>query len=73
MLALAGASIAGIGRATFWTLVLGAAFAGIGSVVSSLRLFGYRQAELPQRSQTEKPPSEAAPWTSRQPEQSREG
>jgi len=47
ILAVAGAAAGGIGRATMWTLLFGAAFSGLGAVVSSLRLFGYRQAELP--------------------------
>jgi DHA2 family multidrug resistance protein-like MFS transporter len=47
ILAWAGAAAGGIGRATMGTLLCGAAFSGLGAVVSSLRLFGYRQAELP--------------------------
>jgi|SRR5579875_978667 DHA2 family multidrug resistance protein-like MFS transporter len=45
VLALAGAG-GDIGRATTAALLFGAAFSGVGAVVSSLRLFGYRQAEL---------------------------
>ncbi|MBV8120477.1 MAG: MFS transporter [Alphaproteobacteria bacterium] len=63
MLALAGAAAGGIGRATVWALLLGAAFSGIGSVVSSLRLFGYRQAELRPRSKAEGPTGEATAWS----------
>jgi MFS transporter, DHA2 family, multidrug resistance protein len=55
ILALAGAA-GGIGHATMWTLLAASAFAGIGSVVSSLRLFGYRGAELPHGRSAEKPP-----------------
>jgi DHA2 family multidrug resistance protein-like MFS transporter len=47
ILALAGVAAGGIGRAAVWALLLGAVFSGVGAVVSSLRLFGYRQAELP--------------------------
>lgn len=49
ILAVAGAAAVGIGHATLGALVLGAVFAAIGAVVSSLRLFGFRQAELPTR------------------------
>ncbi|MGH7054884.1 MAG: MFS transporter [Stellaceae bacterium] len=49
ILAVAGAAAGGIGHATLGVLVLGAAFAAIGAVVSSLRLFGFRRAELPAR------------------------
>jgi DHA2 family multidrug resistance protein-like MFS transporter len=47
VLSLSGAAAGGIGRATLAALFLGAAFSGVGAVVSSLRLFGLRQAELP--------------------------
>jgi DHA2 family multidrug resistance protein-like MFS transporter len=47
ILALAGARTGGIAPAAQWSLFVGAAFAGVGAVASSLRLFGYRAAELP--------------------------
>ena len=49
ILALLGAAAGGIGHAAMGALLLGAAFSGVGAVVSSLRLFGFRQAELPSR------------------------
>jgi DHA2 family multidrug resistance protein-like MFS transporter len=47
ILGLMGTAAGGIGRATLTALLVGAAFAGAGAIVSSLRLFGYRRAELP--------------------------
>ncbi|HJU20502.1 MAG TPA: MFS transporter [Stellaceae bacterium] len=47
ILAVAAAAAGGIGRATMGALLCGAAFSALGAVVSSLRLFGFRQAELP--------------------------
>jgi DHA2 family multidrug resistance protein-like MFS transporter len=61
-LAFVTGAAGGIGRATVSTLLLGAAFSGIGAVVGSLRLYGYRQAELPPRSKTERPTGETAAW-----------
>jgi DHA2 family multidrug resistance protein-like MFS transporter len=43
--ALTGASTSGIGHGATLALLVGAGFAAAGAVVSSLRLFGFRQAE----------------------------
>ena len=42
---LTGASPGGIGHGATLALLVGAGFAAAGAVVSSLRLFGFRQAE----------------------------
>ena len=47
ILALANAGAGGIAHAAQWSLLAGAGFAAVGAVASSLRLFGYRAAELP--------------------------
>jgi DHA2 family multidrug resistance protein-like MFS transporter len=45
--ALTSASGAGVGRGATLALLVGAGFAAAGGITSSLRLFGFRQAELP--------------------------
>jgi MFS transporter, DHA2 family, multidrug resistance protein len=47
--ALTSASPGGIGRGAVLALLIGAGFAATGAVTSSLRLFGFRQAEPPPR------------------------
>jgi MFS transporter, DHA2 family, multidrug resistance protein len=45
--ALTSASAGGAGRGATLALLVGAGFAAAGAIASSLRLFGFRQAELP--------------------------
>ena len=47
--ALMSTSPGGIGRGSTVALLVGAGFAAVGAVTSSLRLFGFRQAEAPPR------------------------
>ncbi|HEV2302002.1 MAG TPA: MFS transporter [Stellaceae bacterium] len=47
ILGLTNARAGGVAHAAAWSLFAGAGFAGLGAVASSLRLFGYRAAELP--------------------------
>jgi hypothetical protein len=47
--ALTSASPGGIGHGATLALLVGSGFAAAGAVTSSLRLFGFRQAEAPPR------------------------